>query len=168
VAYVHAPDRTAARPLAHLSAFACVLQVDGYSGYRALADANQVTLAFCWAHVRRRFYHLATAVAAPIAGEALTRIAELYRIESEIRGMNAAEWARIRQTKSRSILEAGEPCLCGKLSLISQKSKMAEAIRYALVRWDVLSRIVTGHLNTQIDDLLPWAYAIAPDLKAVA
>jgi hypothetical protein len=45
---------------------------------------------------------------------------------------------------------------------------MAEAIRYALVRWDVLSRIVTGHLNTQIDDLLPWAYAIAPDLKAVA
>jgi hypothetical protein len=73
----------------------------------------------------------------------------------------------LRQNR-RSILEAGEPWLCGKLSLISQKSKMAEAIRYALVRWDVLSRIVTGHLNTQIDDLLPWAYAIAPDLKAVA
>jgi hypothetical protein len=33
---------------------------------------------------------------------------------------------------------------------------------------DVLSRIVTGHLNTRIDDLLPWAYATAPDLKAVA
>ncbi|MFD2228520.1 transposase domain-containing protein, partial [Microvirga arabica] len=33
---------------------------------------------------------------------------------------------------------------------------------------DVLSRIVTGHLNTRIDDLLPWAYATTPDLKAVA
>ena len=33
---------------------------------------------------------------------------------------------------------------------------------------DVLSRIVTGHLNTRIDDLLPWAYAPTPDLKAVA
>jgi transposase len=33
---------------------------------------------------------------------------------------------------------------------------------------DVLSRIVTGHLNARIDDLLPWAYATAPDLKAVA
>ena len=33
---------------------------------------------------------------------------------------------------------------------------------------DVMSRIVTGHLNTRIDDLLPWAYATAPDLKAVA
>lgn len=33
---------------------------------------------------------------------------------------------------------------------------------------DVLSRIATGHLNTQIDDLLPWAYPTTPGLKAVA
>ena len=33
---------------------------------------------------------------------------------------------------------------------------------------DVLSRIATGHLNTRLDDLLPWAYATAPHLKAVA
>ena len=48
-----------------------MLQVDGYGGYRALAGGNQVTLAFCWAHVRRRFYELAVAGAAPIASEAL-------------------------------------------------------------------------------------------------
>src|ERR671916_3514123 len=105
VAYVYAPDRKAARPIAHLSGFAGVLQVDGYSGYRALAGGNQVTLAFCWAHVRRRFYELAAAGAAPIASEALTRIAELYRIESDIRGMSAAERGRVRQTKSHPVLE---------------------------------------------------------------
>jgi hypothetical protein len=33
---------------------------------------------------------------------------------------------------------------------------------------DVLNRIATGHLNTRLDDLLQWAYATAPDLKAVA
>jgi transposase len=235
VAYVYAPDRKAARPIEHLSGFAGVLQVDGYSGYRALAGHNQVTLAFCWAHVRRRFYELAAAGAAPIASEALARIAELYRIENEIRGMSAANRCRIRQQKSRPTLEALEPWLRTKLGLISQKSKLAEAIRYALSRWDgltqfvedgrieidsnvverairplaltrknalfagsdrggehwaiiaslvetcklcgvdpqayladVLSRIVTGHLNTHIDDLLPWAYATAPDLRAVA
>src|SRR5215210_4139289 len=235
VAYVYAPDRTAARPIAHLSGFAGVLQVDGYSGYRALTGGNQVTLAFCWAHVRRRFYELAVGGPAPIASEALTRIAELYRIESDIRGMSAAERCRVRHQKSRPILDALEPWLRGKLGLISQKSKLAEAIRYALVRWegltrfvddgrieidsnvverairplaltrknalfagsdrggehwaiiaslvetcklcgvdpqaylaDVLSRIVTGHLNTRLDDLLPWAYAATPDLKAVA
>jgi len=235
VAYVYAPDRKAARPITHLSGFAGVLQVDGYSGYRALAAGNQVTLAFCWAHVRRRFYELAVAGAAPIASETLTRIAELYRIESDIRGMSAVERSRIRQQKSRPVLDALEPWLRAKLGLISQKSKLAEAIRYALVRWDgltrfvddgrieidsnvverairplaltrknalfagsdrggehwaiiaslvetcklcgvdpqayltdVLNRIATGHLNTRLDDLLPWAYATAPDLKAVA
>ena len=80
--------------------------------------------------------------AAPIASEALTRIAELYRIESDIRGMNAPERGRIRQIKSRPVLDALEPWLRAKLGLISQKSKLAEAIRYALVRWDGLIRFV--------------------------
>ncbi|TIR43232.1 MAG: transposase domain-containing protein, partial [Mesorhizobium sp.] len=33
---------------------------------------------------------------------------------------------------------------------------------------DVLTRIVNGHPNSQIDDLLPWAYLPAPELRAVA
>jgi hypothetical protein len=39
---------------------------------------------FCWAHVRRRFYELAAAGPAPIASEALERIAGLYVIEGDI------------------------------------------------------------------------------------
>jgi len=46
VAYAYAPDRRAERPAAHLERFRGVLQVDGYAGYRALADKGQVTLAF--------------------------------------------------------------------------------------------------------------------------
>ena len=33
---------------------------------------------------------------------------------------------------------------------------------------DVITRIVNGHPNSRIDDLLPWAYAPSADLKAVA
>jgi transposase len=33
---------------------------------------------------------------------------------------------------------------------------------------DVLTRIVNGRPNSQIDDLLPWAYIQASELKAVA
>jgi len=53
VAYVYAPDRKAERPMTHLAGFSGVLQVDGYGGYRPLAEKGQVQLAFCWAHVRR-------------------------------------------------------------------------------------------------------------------
>ena len=78
-------------PIAHLEGFSGILQVDGYAGYRALAERGHVRLAFCWAHVRRRFYEIAAAGAAPIATEALARIAELYALEAEMRGRPADE-----------------------------------------------------------------------------
>jgi len=135
VAYVYAPDRKAERPMTHLAGFTGVLQVDGYGGYRALADKGDVKLAFCWAHVRRRFYELATAGPAPIATEALERIKALYAIEAEIRGLNPDARRAARQDKIRPLIEALEPWLRAKLETISQKTKLAEAIRYALSRW---------------------------------
>jgi transposase len=112
-----------------------VLQVDGYAGYKVLAAQGGVQLAFCWSHVRRPFYELAQSGPAPIASEALARIAALYRIEGEIKGRSAEERRAARQERSRPLVEALEPWLREKLSLISQKTKLAEAIRYALVRW---------------------------------
>jgi transposase len=57
--YVYAPDRKSERPMTHLEGFKGILQVDGYAGYRKLADRGNVHLAFCWSHVRRGFYELA-------------------------------------------------------------------------------------------------------------
>ena len=235
VAYVYAPDRTASQPITHLSGFKGILQVDGYAGYRALAQKGDVSLAFCWAHVRRRFYDRAVGEASPIATEALQRIALLYAVEKDIRGRSSDDRRAARQGQSLPVLVELEPWLRAKLALISQKSKLAEAIRYALSRWDgltrflddgrieidsntversirpialnrknalfagsdgggdnwaviatliencklsgvdshayltdVLGKIVNGHPNSQIDDLLPWAYARTEPLKAVA
>jgi transposase len=91
VVYLYAPDRKAERPIAHLAGFKGVLQVDGYAGYRVLAERGDVELAFCWSHVRRRFYELAAAGPAPIASEAMERIGRLYAIEKDIRGRSAEE-----------------------------------------------------------------------------
>ena len=140
--YVYGQNRKSEQPLAHLAGFTGVVQVDGYAGYRALAQKNSVRLAFCWAHVRRRFYELATAGPAPIASEALERIGALYAVESEIRGRSPNERRDTRQERSRPILDVLEPWLREKLALISQKTKLAEAIRYALSRWDGLTRFV--------------------------
>lgn len=142
VAYVYAPDRKAERPITHLAGFKGVLQVDGYGGYRVLAERGDVQLAFCWSHVRRRFYELAVAGPAPIASEALARIAALYTIEKDIRGRSADERRQTRQEKSRPLVDDLEPWLRTKLALISQKTKLAEAIRYALSRWDGLTRFL--------------------------
>jgi transposase len=103
-----------------------------------------VSLAFCWSHVRRRFYELAAAGPAPIATEALERIGALYAIESDIRGHSPDDRRATRQERSHPILDALEPWLREKLALISQKTKLAEAIRYALSRWDGLTRFLDG------------------------
>lgn len=124
--------------------FSGILQIGGYGGYRVLAHKSGATLAFCWAHVRRRFYELAAAGPAPIASEALRRIAELYRVEDEIRGQPADARHAVRQERSQPILAELEPWLLEKLGLISQKTKLAEAIRYTLSRREGLSRFLDG------------------------
>jgi transposase len=143
VAYVYAPDRTYARPGQHLAGFAGVLQVDGYGAYRELASGGTVELAFCWAHVRRNFYELqAGDTPAPIASEALARIAGLYAVETGIRGQTAEQRRQGRQQRSAPILEALKPWLEHQLTLVSGKARIATAIRYALSRWQGLSRFL--------------------------
>lgn len=52
-------------------------------------------------------------------------------------GSAAADEKRlVRQQKSRALVNAIEPWLRAKLTLISQKRKLAVAIRCALSRWD--------------------------------
>jgi hypothetical protein len=49
--YVYAQNRKSEQTLTHLAGFTGVVQVDGYAGYRALAQKNSVSLAFCWSHL---------------------------------------------------------------------------------------------------------------------
>jgi transposase len=142
VAYVYAPDRKHERPANHLAGFAGLLQVDGYGAYEALAKRDNVTLAFCWAHVRRRFFEIQAATPAPIAAEMLARIGVLYDIERDIRGKSAETRKSARMTRSRPIVEAMKPWLEAKLATISGKSTLAVAIRYALSRWEGLVRFL--------------------------
>lgn len=141
VAYVYAADRKAERPEAHLGIFAGILQVDGYGGYAALARRRQqVQLAFCWAHVRRKFYELAES--SPVATEVLRRIALLYAIEDGVRGTSAEQRRAVRVDQSRVIVDDLHHYLNARNRQISAKSKLGEAIRYALTRREGLSRFI--------------------------
>lgn len=139
VAYVYVPDRKAERPVTYLEGFTGVLQVDGYAGYRKLAEGGAVRLAFCWAHVRRVFYDLQTGGSAPIVSEALRRIAQLYAVEAEIRGPDAEARRRERQARSTPLIADLKAWLEKQLATVSRKSTLAEAIRYALSRWEGLT-----------------------------
>jgi len=140
-AYMYSEDRKGEHPTSHLKGFRGLLQVDGYAGFGRLvaADAkNAPQLAFCWAHVRRKFYDLHVATQSPIAEEALRRIATLYEIEADIRTTSADNRRSVRQLRSRPLVEAMRTWLTERLARISGRSTLAQAIRYALNHWDGL------------------------------
>ena len=75
-----------------------------------------------------------------MAQEALERIAALYAIEKEIRGRPPDERREIRQTRARPLLESLHAWLQSCLTKLSQKSDTTAAVKYALGRWEALTR----------------------------
>ncbi|MFT0862653.1 IS66 family transposase [Ancylobacter sp. G4_0304] len=140
--YLFAPDRRAERPAAHLQHFSGVLHVDGYAGFEPLARNGDVMLAACWAHARRKFYDVAQATGSPVATEALRRIGELYAVEAQFRGQSPAHRLAARRQHSRPLVTELRAWLQAQLAQIPGRSSLAEAIRYALTRWEALTRFL--------------------------
>jgi hypothetical protein len=136
--FAYSPDGKGEHPAAHLKTYRGILQADGYAGFNQLYENGGVTEAACWAHVRRKFFDLFQAHASPIAKEALDRIGELYGIEKEIRGRPPSERTRIRQARSKPLLDAMHAWLKATMAKLSRKSDVAKAIHYALERWSAL------------------------------
>jgi transposase len=144
VADRYAPGRGAQHAVKLLAGFSGVLQVDGYAAYSQLAaparPGGPVTLAYCWSHLRRKFYELYVGGNQPIATEALARIKLLYDIEAEVRGLPPQLRRAIRMERSKPIVEAMKPWLEDNLTRMSKGSTLAEAIAYGLNHWDGLVR----------------------------
>jgi transposase len=149
--FAYSPNRKGEHPQAHLKDFRGTLQADAFAGFAPLYEAGTVQEAACWAHVRRKFYDLHQAQASPLAGEALQRIVELYAIERDIRGKPPDTRRTERQARAGPLIEAMRGWMETTLRSLSQKSKLAEAIRYALVRWQALARYV-GNGGIEIDN----------------
>jgi transposase len=149
VAYTYTPGRGADHATALLKGFAGVLQTDGYAVYKTLAaHRNDVVLAHCWAHSRRKFYDLAQSGNAPAAEHVLGLIAKLYGIEREIRGQPPDTRRKERRQRSRPVLDELYGFLEGHLRKVPGSSVIADAIRYVLTRWDGLVMFVEdGHIE---------------------
>jgi transposase len=143
VVYCYAPGRGSEHVKDHLQGFAGILQVDGYAAYKELAktrdESAPIALAFCWAHCRRRFYDIAQSGNAPLAEEALRTFAALYKIEEQIKGQSAEIRHCLRQAQSLPRVEELKAFLDKHLPRVSGKSKIAEAMRYALSHWQGLT-----------------------------
>ena len=127
-------DRKGAHPVDHLAGYKGVLHADGFAGFNGLFGKDKAEEQACLAHVRRKFVDVFTAQGSSIAEEAIRRIAELYAIEKEARGLLPEERASIRMDRAKPAFDELEDWLGRQLPQISGKSPLAKAIRYALGR----------------------------------
>ena len=111
-------------------------------------NAGPSVLAFCWSHVRRGFYDLAKRGNAPIATEALERIAVLYRVETDIRGMSPAERKTHRRARSRTLITELRVWFEAQMAKLFARGPTAGAIGYALNHWDGFVQFLDdGHID---------------------
>ena len=115
------------------------LVCDDFSGYKA-SFGEAITEVGCMAHARRKFFDLHVSNKSEIAQQALTYIAQLYKIEWEVKNLSADERLRIRQIESKPLLDALHQWMVLQRQRITDGTATAKALDYSLKRWVALSR----------------------------
>lgn len=117
------------------------LVCDDYSGYKA-GFANGVLEVGCLAHARRKFFDLHASSKSQVAESALQQICMVYEIEREVQNLTPDERQRIRQARSRPLLDALHRWMLLTRQKITDGSATAKALDYSLKRWAALTRFV--------------------------
>jgi len=142
VAFTYAPGRGGIHAERILQGFTGIRQVDGYAGYNRLIASDRIgqdiRLAYCWAHARRKLVEIARNGIAPIAEDGAKRIGELYRIEAELRGLDPDTRLAGRQERSAPLVTDMHTWLVHRRAGVSSKSPLGEALAYIAKYWDGL------------------------------
>lgn len=89
-------------------------------------------------------HEVAQSGTAPIAEEGLKQITDLYRIEKDIRGLNAEARLAARQEQSAPLIAAFKAWLTDHRARVSAKASFGEALKYIAKYWDGLCLFQTN------------------------
>ena len=138
VVYRFEDSRAAGCVERHLAGWRGILQCDGYSAYRKLTEPDRpggpATMACCWTHLRREFYKLHVEGVSQTATWTVERVADLCAVEEQVKGCDPQTRLEARRRASAPIVDELVARWESELTRISGKSKVADAIRYALSR----------------------------------
>src|SRR5439155_165242 len=124
--------RSAAGAATVLGDYRGVVLCDGYAAYRALAKHRPgeragptITLAHCWAHVRRQY--MEAEPSSPAAAEVLTLVGELYAAEA------AAQGSATRCSNPRSSQGSSRPPISPRRPVAPSRCRARSRCRAILV-----------------------------------
>lgn len=146
VLFHYADTRSGDIPKQQLAGYRGALMVDGYEGYQAVCEQQQLTRLGCWAHARRKFIEAQRQQPKGKTGkadQALAFIQKLYAIEQRSKERPPDERRQRRQTQAQPIIDKLYQWLQKSLPTTPPKSTLGKALAYLHNQWPRL----TGYLD---------------------
>lgn len=145
VLFHYEPTRSGSVPGLLLRDFDGALMADGYSGYNAVCNKNNISRLGCWAHARRKFIEAQKIQPKGKAGKAdqgLAFIQSLYRIEQTLKNKTTKEKFMVRQQQSQLILDKLNAWMEKTLPQTPPQSPIGKALYYLHNQWPHLINYV--------------------------
>ncbi len=129
--YFYAPGRAGQNAETFLTGFYGIQQIDGYTGYNrptkpVRSGGASIRGAHFWAHSRRKLKEVFDRDGSDIAAEGLRRIAELYAVEADIRGVSPGQRLSACQARTAPLVAAFGDWLQAQRRKISAKSRLGQ------------------------------------------
>ena len=136
VLYEYQQTRNASHPREFLKGYDGICVTDGYQVYHTLEkELEELTIAGCWVHCRRRFDEALKLVPKSYQKESnafllMKQIQAIYREEGKLNDLSSDERLKQRQAVIKPLVDAFFAYL--KTINVSKKDKFGDAVRYAL------------------------------------
>jgi len=153
VIYDYRPDWSWKNPKEFLKDFKGYLHTDGYEGYHRLPDG--IVVVGCWAHARRKFVEAVDSLPKADqenaeANKGITFIDRMFRLEHEWgdQGLEPETRKKMRESQARPVMEAFYEWVILNNKTAMPKSKLGQALSYALSQRKYLERyLLDGRLE---------------------
>ena len=138
VLYEYQRTRNASHPREFLKNYAGICVTDGYQVYHTLEkEREDLTIAGCWVHGRRRFDEALAAIPAEGKKESaawliMKQIQAIYREEKKLKELSSSERLVQRQLVIRPLVDALFVYLKQHKGEVANKGKLADAFGYML------------------------------------
>ena len=135
VLYEYQQTRNASHPREFLKGYDGICVTDGYQVYHTLEkELEELTIAGCWVHCRRRFDEALKLIPKPSQKESnafllMKQIQAIYREEGKLNDLSSDERLKQRQVVIKPLVDAFFAYL--KTINVSKKDKFGDAVRYA-------------------------------------
>ena len=138
VIYEYQKTRAGKHPKEFLKGFKGWLCCDGYEAYHSMD--SDITICGCWAHARRHYSNAVKALKnlphrsgeMTIAEQALTRIGELFHLDSTWEGLSYEERLELRNTELKDKMYEYFDWVESVADSVSSKTETGKGLRYSL------------------------------------